>query len=218
LLEEIVAQSRLCVVRDELTRRLLRRCELPPPVVCPTVVAVSSSEFGGTRTLLHVDHYDNVGEEIYQRMVAMAIAHAQQTGRKYRQTNNLIPAGHNGALSRTLELYASADLVLTSRLHGCILALAMGRRVLMVSGDRKVESFMQAAGLEEWVCDLDEIESLPARLEDLPQQPLPREFIEQARKQNRAVADRVRALLPATSERGTRNAELFSPASQNPEQ
>ena len=34
---------------------------------------------------------------------------------------------------------------------------ATGRRVLVVSADRKVESFMAAAGLSEWVLDLDEV-------------------------------------------------------------
>jgi hypothetical protein len=194
LISEIVRQSRLCVVRDELTREFLSSCELPPPVACPTVVAVPMAG-GEQKRLLHVDHYDNVGAEIYERMVAVGERFAERTGRGYRQTNNLIPAGHNGALKKNLALYASADLVLASRLHGCIIALATGRRVLAVSGDHKVESFMRAAGLAEWVCGLDEVDSLPARLEKLPQQILPTRFMEKAREQNRAVADKVMALM-----------------------
>jgi hypothetical protein len=194
LVSEIVRLSRLCVVRDELTRGWLGGCEIPPPVVCPTLVAVPSM-VGQQPRLLHVDHYDNVGQEIYERMVAVAETFAERTGRSYRQTNNLIPAGHNGALQKTLDLYASADLVLTSRLHGCIIALAMGRRVLVVSGDLKVESFMDAAGLGDWVCDLDEMDSLPARLESLHRQVLPSDFIELGRRRNRDVADQVRALI-----------------------
>ena len=195
LLSETVQRSGLCVVRDELTRDQLSGCELPPPVICPTVVAVPFTS-GGEKRLLHVDHYDNVGAEVYERMVAVAEAFAERTGRSYRQTNNLIPAGHNGALKKTLDLYASADLVVTSRLHGGIIALAMGRRVLVVSGDRKVESFMRAAGLSDWVCDLDDVESLPARLEKLHEQQLPTKFIEDGRSQNRLVAKQVIAMLP----------------------
>ncbi len=195
LISEIVRRSRLCVVRDELTREQLSGCHLPPPVICPTVVAVPTT-VGGEKRLLQVDHYDNVGAEIYERMVAIADEFAERTGRSYRQMNNLIPAGHNGAVQKTLDLYASADLVVTSRLHGCIIALAMGRRVLVVSGDRKVESFMRAAGLSEWVCDLDEVESLPARLEKLHEQQLPTQFIEDGRRQNRLVAQQIIAMLP----------------------
>jgi hypothetical protein len=194
LLEDIIWRSKLCIVRDELTRSFFSECRLPPPVACPTVNAVPSAA-GEGKCLLHVDHYDSVGAENYERMVAIGGQFAARTGRTYRQTNNLVSAGHNGALRKTLDLYASSDLVLTSRLHGCIIALAMGRRVLVVSGDRKVESFMEAAGLREWVCDLNEIESLPARLAQLPSQTLPLGFIQSARHENQAVAAQVRALI-----------------------
>jgi polysaccharide pyruvyl transferase WcaK-like protein len=142
-----------------------------------------------------VDHYDDVGPETYEVMTRMAEAFAERTGRSYRQKNNLISAGHAGQLKAVLDLYASADLVLTSRLHGCIIALAMGRKVLAVSGDRKVESFMEAAGLRDWVCDLDEIDRLPRRLQALPSQIVPTQFVDRARVQNRAVATHVRRLL-----------------------
>jgi polysaccharide pyruvyl transferase WcaK-like protein len=194
LMTEIVQQSRLCVVRDELTREFLGGGQLPPPVICPTVVAVSPAA-GEARRVLHVDHYDNVGAEMFGRMEAVAQDFAKRSGRGYRKINNLISAGHNGQFGNVLEAYASSDLILSSRLHGCIIALAMGRRVLVVSGDRKVESFMRAAGLSEWVIDLDQIESLPAKLEKLPEQKLPVEFIEAGRRQNRAVAQKIIALL-----------------------
>jgi hypothetical protein len=194
LMVEIVRRSRLCVVRDQLTRAFLNDCALPPPVPCPTLNAVP--RIGGDgKWLLHVDHFDSVGLDRYERMVEIARADAVRTGHGYRQTNNLIPTGHRGALRSILELYASADRVLTSRLHGCIIALALGRRVLAVSGDHKVESFMEAAGLGEWVCGLDDLNTLPARLEALPQQRSPAGFVEQARRQNRAVAGRVREFL-----------------------
>jgi polysaccharide pyruvyl transferase WcaK-like protein len=194
LITEIVRRSQLCVVRDELTGARLRACRLPPSVPCPTMNAVTP-QGGAQRRLLHVDHYDNVGPRIYERMVAMAEEFAAQTGRSYRQTNNLISAGNRAALKAALALYASADRILTSRLHGCIIALALGRPVLAVSGDRKMESFMRAAGLGEWVCDLDEIDALPERLAALGTQPVPTAFIEQARQRNRAVADQIRQLL-----------------------
>lgn len=193
LVSEIVRQSQLCVVRDELTRAQLGGATLPSPVICPTVVAVPTTA-ADSRRLLHVDHYDNVGPEIYERMVAVGESFAERTGRSYRQTNNLIPAGHEGALQRTLGLYASADVILTSRLHGCIIGLATGRPVLAVSADHKVESFMAAAGLGDWVRDLDDLESLPARLEALPGQTVPVEFIEAGRQQNRAVGEKVKAM------------------------
>ena len=194
LLEEIVSRSRLCVVRDELTRHLMAGARLPPAVPCPTLVAVPSSPID-KRGLLHVDHYDNVGAEIYEQMVMVSEQFAKETGRPCQQTNNLIAAGHRGALRKTLGLYSASDLVLTSRLHGCLIAVAMGRRFLAVSADHKVESFMEAAGLREWVVGLDELDSLPARLGELEKQPLPAAFVEEARAQNRSVAEMVRVLI-----------------------
>ena len=143
-----------------------------------------------------MDHFNNVGEEIYERMVAVAEKFAARTGRSDRQTNNLIPAGHKGELEKVLNLYITSDLVLSSRMHGCIIALAMGRRVLAVSGDRKVEGFMGAAGLSEWVVDLEHIAELPAKLKKLPEQILPVKFIEEGRGQNRIVAETILAMLP----------------------
>jgi hypothetical protein len=118
---------------------------------------------------------------------------AAATGRAYRKTNNLLPAGSREALSGLLDLYARAAVVLTSRLHGCIIAAAMGRPFLAVSGDHKVESFMEAAGLEEWVLDSEGLDDLPDRLESLDRHP-PQvgAFVEQTRAANRAVADLVR--------------------------
>jgi polysaccharide pyruvyl transferase WcaK-like protein len=197
LIEEIVRRARLCVVRDEYTRRWLGSCPLPPPVPCPTVAVVPAATAPPSPRLLHVDSYDNVGPEIFDQMVRLSEDFARRTGRSYCQTNNLIPAGNLGALQQTLALYAAADLVLTSRLHGCIIALATGRRVLAVSGDHKMESFMEGAGLGDWLCDLDEVDALPTRLERLAHQAVPTDFIAQARTRNRAVAAQVRALILA---------------------
>jgi hypothetical protein len=112
----------------------------------------------------------------------------------------LIRAGSEQELAKNLGHYAEADLILTGRLHGCIIGLAMGRKVLAVSGDHKLESFMQAAGLSEWVLGLDDMRSLEERLRRLPQQPTPAQFLDSARRDNLALAGRVRNAL--TAERG----------------
>jgi hypothetical protein len=181
-------------VRDEMSRELLGGGGLPAPVLCPTVTVVPARPITG-RMLLHVDHYDGVGPESFERMEAVAKEFASLTERGSRRTNNLIARGSSGQLEQLLDLYAAADLVLSSRLHGCIIALATGRRVLAVSGDHKVEAFMRAAGLSDWVLDPRQIASLPGRLELLPEQRLPVEFIEAGRRQNREVASRIVELI-----------------------
>jgi polysaccharide pyruvyl transferase WcaK-like protein len=189
VIEEIVSRARFCVVRDELTRQYLRSCELPSPVVCPTVNVIERREPGNG--LLHVDAYDNVGAEVYADMNNIGHEFAAQTGRSFRSINNLIESGSENALADALDSYASADLVLSGRLHGCIIGLAMGRKVLAVSGDHKVESFMSAAGLGQWVLDLNQMGQLVERLEALHMQTMPAAFFEEMRKRNREIAESV---------------------------
>ena len=198
LLQEIVGKSRLCVVRDELTRRHLPACDLPPPVPCPSINAVKTPVTPGFG-LLHVDNYTTAGAEVYEAMDAAGREFACQTGRPYHQTNNRIEAGSEAALASTLRLYAQADVVLSSALHGCILAVAMGRQVLAVSGDYKIEAFMQAAGLGEWVCDIDDVGRLPVTLAELTGQPRRDEFVRCARAANQQV---VRAVLRLAGDSG----------------
>jgi polysaccharide pyruvyl transferase WcaK-like protein len=193
LLERVVARSQLCVVRDELTLRRLSSCDLAPPTPCTAMNAVETRPPGFG--VLHVDYWDNVGAANYEAMGAAARAFAAATDRSFHTVNNRIPPGDEEAMERILERYAEADLVLTGRLHGCIISLAMGRRVLAVSGDRKMESFMEAAGLGEWVLDLDEVaDSLPAKLAELHRQPIPSEFVERTRATNRRIAAQIRSV------------------------
>lgn len=193
LLEAIAAQSQLCQVRDELTRSYLQNCDLPAAVICPSITMVSGPTVP-RQGLLYSDAYDNVGPAVYKRTVATLKKYAALTGRSYLQTNNIIAKGNESQLEKTLRLYAAADLVIASRLHGCILGAAMGCRVLAISGDRKIESFMHTIGLEDWILDLKQIEDLPARLDTLPGQDSPEEFIVDARLKNRAFAKHVKAL------------------------
>jgi hypothetical protein len=195
LVGPIVARSRLAVVRDELTRDFLSGHVQACVVPCPTLNMVGVRPPG--RGLLHVDAYDNVGEEVYEAMNRVGSAFAARTGRPFRAINNLIPAGDERALRGVLDLYAGADLILTGRLHGCIVGLAMGRKVLAVSGDRKVESFMSAAGLGGWVLGLDEVKRLGDRLDALAGQESPTTFLDDSRRQNGRVGQEVRRMVRA---------------------
>jgi polysaccharide pyruvyl transferase WcaK-like protein len=192
LLEEIVKRSRLCYVRDQITREYLSSCEIPAAVGCPTMNAIEpqSTGFG----VLHVDALDNVGEANYEAMEAMANEVAKKTGRGFVSINNLIPSESESALAKVLQHYRNADLILAGRLHGIIIALAMGKKVLAVSGDYKIESFMKAAGLGDWVLGLDEVDQVPRRLLELSQQPSRDEFVAETRRANESIAAKVRAL------------------------
>ena len=194
LLEEIVNKSRISIVRDNLSRSFLSRCNLPPPVPCPSIFVVEllpQKNLG----LLHVDNYTTAGADVYEAMDAYGREFAKKTQRPYLRTNNRIRAGDKSELEATLNLYTRSDLIISSALHGCIIGLAMGRRVVAVSGDYKIESFMDAAGLSDWVCDINEIDSLPYYLSKLPDQRSTYKFLEWARNENRLVAEQVKIVM-----------------------
>jgi polysaccharide pyruvyl transferase WcaK-like protein len=190
LLEDIIGKSRMCIVRDNHTRDHLDTCPLPPAVPCPSVCVVRSSRrrrFG----LLHVDNYTTAGAEIYRVMEACGRDFARRTQRPFRQTNNRVQPGNMSDQAKLLGLYRKSDIVLSSALHGCIIGLAIGCKVLAVSGDYKIDSFMAAADLEEWVCDIGQIEDIGSRLNATVCQKSATLFIDRARAANRRVAAQI---------------------------
>lgn len=192
LLVEIVGKSQFCVVRDELSREHLSSCALPPPVPCPSVCVVERPSQMGYG-VLHVDNYTTAGADIYEAMEVYGEEFAEGTRRPYRRTNNRINAGSEAALAAILDLYAKSDVILSSALHGCVIAVAMGHKFLAVSGDYKMESFMQAAGLSEWVCDINEVDSLTELLANLSDQNPCQEFVAWVRQENRSIAQKILA-------------------------
>ena len=186
LLNEILPRSEFCIVRDELSRSALPQIELPPPVPCPAFLAVDTQDAVGKR-VLNVVHPDIVSGPLSTRIKDLCRGFAERTGREFSQTNNWIEPGDLNSLNKVVSLYASSDLVVTSRLHGCIIALALGRKLIALSGDHKVEAFMQVAHLQKWVLDLSDVESLPEKLDRLHEQILPVSFIASTREKNRHI-------------------------------
>ena len=190
LIENIINRSKLCVVRDELTRFHLSRCQLPSPVPCPSINVVAPLLERGNG-LLHVVNYNIAGADTYERMCAAAKTFAKDTGRMYRQTNNRINKGSEKEMLETLLLYQKSDIVISSALHGCIIGVAMGLKVLAVSGDNKIDSFMEAVGLKDWVLDVSEVDLVPKRLAELQSQVVPTAMLKEIREKNEEVAENI---------------------------
>jgi len=181
--------SRICVVRDELTRGYLGIQKISEPVACPSMVVIEPNP--GGCGVLHVDNYSTVGAKAYEEMDKISRKYALDTNRPFRRTNNRI--NNRYELDDVLTLYRESALIVSSALHGCVIAVAMGKPVCAVSGDRKIEGFMEAAGLGSWILDRSEVDCLGAMLEDLPDQKPVLDFVKKVRFQNVAVADRIRS-------------------------
>lgn len=169
LLEAVIRQSRFCFVRDAITRAYLSNVDLPAPSNCTSLLCLWPSQRGKS-DLLHVDNYTTVGSEAFDFMDELAQQYADETDRVYRRTNNRISSADDVQLRQRLELYETSELVISSALHGCIIGTALGKKVLAVSGDRKIDSFMHSIGLGDWVCSRDQLHRLPHMLQMLVNQ------------------------------------------------
>jgi len=194
LLRAVVERSRLFVARDDLTRDLIGERAVLGPVACPAVVAAPSPPDTGLGVLC-VAHRYLLGDSTdrYVRRVSRDLAAA--TDRPYDEIDNRIPPDDLGALADVVKRYEAADVIVSSRLHGCVIGLAMGRRVVAVSGDRKIDSFMSAAGLRDWVCEVDDERGLRDRMARVEEQPSAAAFVEASRRDNAGIGERVKAIV-----------------------
>ncbi len=199
LLRPILARARVVAVRDALTRDLL---DLPGTLLspCPSALAVPVPETDG-HGVLHSANYTTAGPASYEATRAAARAFAEATGRRYRETNNRIEADSRAGLAAVLDLYARSDVVVSSRLHGCIIALAMGRRLVAISGDRKIESFLEPLGLTDRLLDADDLEGLPAAIAAATAGPVPvPDFRAAVHAANAPVAREIRRALAGSGD------------------
>ena len=196
---DIINKSKLCVVRDELTRSYLPNCALPAPVPCPSINVIEPVTINGN-DILHVDNYTTAGEAAYEVMCVAGKKFAMDNKVAYRQTNNRISKDSEKQMEDILSLYKKSGYVLSSALHGCIIGVTMGLKVLAVSGNRKIEGFMESVGLQDWVLNINETEKLPGLLNKIHLQYHPKPMLEKIRKQNQQVAADINKLIATVSE------------------
>lgn len=197
LIEDIVNKSKLTIVRDEITRSFLSNCNLPDPVPCPSINIIDAV-LEKQKGILHVAHGSSVGVGVSDRISIAAKDFAEESGRKYMQTNNRISEGSEKEMEHILSMYRNADLMVSSRLHGCIIGVAMGIKVLAISGDRKVDAFMKAVHLQDYILDPSEVGSIPERLNNLNSQMSPISILQDIQNQNEIIAEQIKAIASGT--------------------
>lgn len=194
LMQDFAAMSKLCVVRDEFTRNFLNLPNLPAPVPCPAFHAIEPITDMGF-ALLHVNNYSTAGADVYEEMRKTGKEFAKFTGRPYSETNNRIKKRNEPEMSQLLLRYQQSDIILSSALHGCIIGVAMGKKVVAVSGDRKIDEFMKVVGLKDWVLSQDETHLLAKVLNKLHHQNIPSSIIENIWIENKEVAKAIKNII-----------------------
>lgn len=190
LIEEIANKSMLCVVRDKISRKFLENCDIPDPIACPSLNFIEQSLDRG-ENLIHVNNYSTCGAAAYEAMCKFAVEFLKDTNRIYYETNNRIKPNSEEEMFKVLSHYEKSEFVLSSALHGCIIGAAMGKKVLAVSGDYKIDAFMEEIGLEDWTLDVSEVELVPQKLQELKSQILSQSKLNEIRKENINVAQKI---------------------------
>lgn len=144
LMKKIVERADLVAVRDRVTFEMLGEFSNKIRLSgCPSVVVAKEWKRRKQKYLLHVIHPELLLEEVIEwRDTANKLA--KKSGLKYVEINHLAPRNE---LSRHLYLqalkyyYTHSKIVISSRLHGVILASALGVPLIPVSADHKIEAY-----------------------------------------------------------------------------
>ena len=94
-----------------------------------------------------------------------------------------------------LEKYRRSDVVLSSALHGCVIGVGMQKKVIAVSGDWKIEGFMEQMDRGDWVVGLHELHRIDSLLEEVFKPTLDSGVAEKATSGNEAIAEEVKRIL-----------------------
>lgn len=191
LARRAASRAAICSVRDELTAEVLGRSSAP--VLCPSIAVLSAPE-APAESVLHSCSFEDTCPNAYWGLRLAARRFSTEHGRTYAETNNRIEADSRVELQRTLDLYARADTVFSARLHGCIVASAFNRKLVAVAQDWKINEFMKAIGLSEWVVPFHGIDRLPEIVDNLERQPTVAGKMAESIAANRGVASRIRDL------------------------
>lgn len=194
LLNEVVKRSKFTVFRDEFSRNYLSEGACSAVIPCPSIAFFEPQTKQGIG-LLHINHSGIVGADVSEKIDFYGEAYAHSSDRPFEKTKNRIPSGNEKELNRILSLYQRSDVVISSALHGCIISVAMGKKIIAVSGDHKIDAFMASAGLTEWVLNYDQVDNLPHLLNKISTQKSTKEFVSSVTNENRMVAAKINNFL-----------------------
>ena len=144
VVQRVFEKSKFANVRDELTRDFYELDSEISITACPTLVYVSNhfevAEKRNSNRVLHSSHVDlepNDQTPIIRDSI-------ERAGFEYAFTPN-IESAENG-LNRILKLYQDTNYVVTTRLHGAIIAYAFRRPYIAISYDPKITAFHKLYG------------------------------------------------------------------------
>ncbi len=156
VVQSVFSRAVYANVRDELTRDFY---QLPADIsltACPTLVHVANNfkveaKAGVGKTILHSSHVDLEPTSNTPEIKKII----ESAGYKYYFTENI--ETKKLPLKRILNMYQDCDYVVTTRLHGAIIAYAFKRPYIAISFDPKVAAFHKLYGGGVCITSVDQL-------------------------------------------------------------
>ena len=156
VVQSVFARAKFANIRDELTRDFY---ELDPGIsitACPTLVHIANNfkveakKVSGNK-VLHSSHVDLEPTSTTPQIKQIT----QDAGFNYSFTENIETEKY--PLKKILNMYQESDYVITTRLHGAIIAYAFKRPYIAISFDPKIAAFNKLYGGGVWITELSQL-------------------------------------------------------------
>ena len=156
VVQSVFSRAVYANVRDELTRDFYSLAAEISITACPTLVHIDNNfkvaaKNGQSKDVLHSSHVDleptSTTPEIEQIIKA--------AGFNYNFTENI--ETKQFPLKAILNMYQKSDFVVTTRLHGAIIAYAFKRPYIAISYDPKIAAFHKLYGGGVCITDVNQL-------------------------------------------------------------
>jgi hypothetical protein len=156
--QSVFSKAKFANIRDELTRDFY---ELDPGIsitACPTLVHIANNfkveakKVSGNK-VLHSSHVDLEPTSTTPQIKQIT----QDAGFNYSFTENIETEKY--PLKKILNMYQESDYVITTRLHGAIIAYAFKRPYIAISFDPKVAAFNKLYGGGVCITSVNELKA-----------------------------------------------------------
>jgi polysaccharide pyruvyl transferase WcaK-like protein len=156
VVQSVFAKAKLANVRDELTRDFYQLDPKLSITACPTLVYIANNfkvadKQSYEKKVLHSSHVDLEPTSTTPQIKEII----KSAGYKYLFTENI--ETKKEGLKKILKMYQDCDYVVTTRLHGAIIAYAFKRPYIAISFDPKITAFNQLYGGGICISDVNQL-------------------------------------------------------------
>lgn len=199
IFQTIFKYSIVTSVRDKLTHNLFNELGSIAKAGCPAHVMITKLEINNESIdshLLYVDHSDLTTKEELDHISSVLNLYGMNIGiQKTLFCNNLCHPKQ--PVSQYLKTYyENAKIIVTTRLHGAIIGLSLGKPVVAISKDTKLNSYFSDFGLDSYITD--NIDNLTEILEKTKTFPDISKVLNKIIARNAHMSDEIKTLTQGT--------------------